>query len=144
MKLTTKCRYGARAIYEIARNFNKRPTKRKEIVENQDIPDSYLENILISLKSRGIIGAIRGPSGGFVLKRDPASITMLDVVLVFENSLAPVDCIEEPSGCDRVQKCPTRPVWKRLQKAQEEVLREVTIQELLEKSNGMNEPHFDI
>jgi Rrf2 family protein len=144
MKLTTKCRYGARAIYEIARNFNKRPTKRKEIVENQDIPDSYLENILISLKSRGIIGAIRGPSGGFVLKRDPASITMLDVVLAFENSLAPVDCIEEPSGCDRVQKCPTRPVWKRLQKAQEEVLREVTIQELLEKSNGMNEPHFDI
>ena len=144
MKLTTKCRYGARAIIEIARNYNKRPTKRKDIVENQGIPDSYLENILISLKGRGIVDAIRGPNGGFVLKRDPATITMLDVVLTFENSLAPVDCIEDPAGCGRVSDCLTRPVWKKLQKAQEEVLSEVTIQDLLKNNRAGGEPHFDI
>lgn len=60
MKLTTKCRYGVRAILEIAKNYGKCPTKRKDISRVQDIPDSFLENILIDLKNHGIIMSIRG------------------------------------------------------------------------------------
>ncbi len=144
MKLTTKFRYGARAVVEIARNYGKGPIKRKDIVENQDIPDSYLENILISLKNKGIVNAIRGPQGGFVLKKHPASITMLDVMLSFEDSFSPVDCLEEPSGCERVSFCPTRPVWRKLQEAQEDVLKNVTIQELVEGGTRKGELHFNI
>ena len=65
MKLSTKCRYGTRAVVEIAKNYQKGPTKRKDISAAQEINDSYLENILITLKNRNIIGTIRGAKGGF-------------------------------------------------------------------------------
>ena len=66
MKLSTKCRYGTRAVMEIARCYKESPIKRKDIAKNQNISDSYLENILISLKNAGIIDTIRGANGGYL------------------------------------------------------------------------------
>ncbi|MBF0432831.1 MAG: Rrf2 family transcriptional regulator [Fibrobacteria bacterium] len=139
MKLTTKFRYGTRALYEIARKYGrKEPVKRKEIVENQQIPESYLENILISLKNNGLISAIRGPNGGFVLLRDPTEITIMDVYLSFEGQLSLVDCLTNEDECGRTGSCVARPVWERLQKAQADVLNNTTMQSLLdsEPTNG--------
>ena len=134
MKLSTKCRYGTRAIIDIARNYQKRPTKRKDISAHQEIADSYLENILITLKQHDIISTIRGVNGGFILNRPPSEITMLEVVEAIQGVLAPVDCLENPVICQRVESCITRPVWQKMQTAQREALAAVTIQELVEKS----------
>ena len=144
MKLTTRCRYGARAVVEVARNYRKGPVKRKDITENQNIPDSYLENILIALKNRGIVKAIRGPQGGFVLRKHPASVTMFDVMLAFDDSLAPVGCLDEPEECGKVDFCPTRTVWKKLGDAQERVLKSFTIQDLVDNRSNRDEQDFNI
>ena len=143
MKLNTKSTYGARAVVEIAQNYGDKPTKRKDIVQHQNIPESYLENILISLKKSGIVGATRGPKGGFVLKRPPSQITMLDVISVFENKLSPVDCLDTPSHCEKTGSCLTRPVWAKLKETQEDVLRNFTIQQLIEKGVQTTEIFFD-
>ncbi len=133
MKLTTKFRYGTRALFEIAKNQSaKKPVKRKIIIEKQQIPESFLENILISLKNSGIINAIRGPKGGFVLNKEPSEITMLDVYLTFEGKLSLVDCLTNEDECGRTKHCVARPVWQRLQKAQEDVLGSTTVQDLLD------------
>jgi Rrf2 family protein len=132
MKLSTKCRYGARAIVEIARNDHNGPVKRKDIVKNQEISDSYLENILITLKNGGIINAIRGANGGYMLRRPASEITLLEIVNVLEGSLAPVECIDTPSVCHRTDNCSTRGVWKNLKEAKEDVLRNVTVQKLVD------------
>ena len=121
MKLSSKCRYGIRAVIEIARNYRKRPTKRKEIAASQDLDDSYLENILIDLKNKNIVGAIRGAKGGFVLKKAPEEITMLYVIESLQGDLSPVECLCTPSICDRVENCVTRPVWQKMKDAQEGV-----------------------
>jgi len=134
MKLSTKCRYGARAIVQIARNYRIGPTKRKDIAVHEEVTDSYLENILITLRNNGIIKAIRGAKGGFILNRPPSEITMLEVVEAIQGVLAPVDCLENPVICQRVESCITRPVWQKMQTAQREALAAVTIQELVEKS----------
>jgi Rrf2 family protein len=144
MKLTTKSRYGVRAIIHIARNYNQLPTKRKDIVDSEGIPDSYLENILIALKNRDLLHTIRGPRGGFVLKRHPSEITLLNVIEALQGSLAPVECIEVSSICERVDYCVTRPVWQRLQIAQEDVLRAVTVQDLVENSEKQQEVNYSI
>lgn len=135
MRLTTKFRYGSRAVLEIARKGSTGPVKRKDIVLNQGIPDSYLENILIDLKNGGLIKAIRGPRGGFTLIGKPEEISLFDVALVFEGSLSPVDCLDNPEDCHRVGDCVTRSVWKKLKTAQENVLKEATIRSLLDELN---------
>lgn len=134
MKLTTKCRYGTRALIEIARNYLKgETTKRKEISLHQDVPESYLENILTALKNHGLVATVRGPKGGFSLRKPPEAITMLEVVTALQGSLSPVDCLEEGNDCSRCQQCDTRGLWMKLKEAQEKVLSATT---LLDLANG--------
>ncbi len=133
MRLTTKCRYGVKAIIEIAQNFGIRPTKRKEIVVNQNIPESFLENILIELKRGGLVNSIRGAKGGFLLSRSPNCITILSIVSILQTPLVPVDCVLNPTICARTKDCLTRPLWKKMYEAQEGVLQQFTVTDLLEK-----------
>jgi len=135
MKLTTKCRYGVRAVLEIAKNFDVRPTTRKEISKNQKIPESFLENILIELKRAGLVMSIRGARGGFLLNRTPNAISMLDIVLVLQSSIVPVDCILNPSKCPNVNRCMTRPIWKKMHETQEKILQSYTVKSLIENQN---------
>ncbi len=133
MRVSTKCRYGIRAVFEIAKHHNGIPTKRKDISSAQDIPNSYLENILIALKHNQIVVSIRGAGGGFMLQRGPERITLLEVFEALQGNLSLLDCLESPSMCDRSEKCIVRPVWIKMQEAQRKVLSGTTIKDLLEK-----------
>lgn len=131
MKITTKCRYGIRALVEIGNNYPERPTTRREISKSQDLDDSYLENILLDLKSNHIVRSIRGVKGGFVLNKPPETITLLDIVESLQGEIVPATCVIDPSTCKRASNCVTRPIWVRMQQAQKNVLETVTIQDLL-------------
>ncbi len=135
MKLSSKCRYGIRAVTEIARNYLVRPTKRKEIALNQNLDDSYLENILIDLKNKNIVVALRGAKGGFILKRAPEDITLLEIAESLQGDLSPTECLNTPAICERVEFCVTRPIWQKVKNAQEDVLKNVTIRDLLEQES---------
>ena len=135
MKLSTRSRYAARAIIEIAKQKGEKPITRKVICESQQISSSYLENILIILKNQGIINTIRGPKGGYSLAKDPADITMFDIVSVFEGSISAVHCVDDPSNCSRYEQCPTKIVWEELMKSQRSVLKSFTIANLM-KNEG--------
>lgn len=135
MKLSTRYRYGTRAVVEIARNYQIKPTKRKDIASIQEISGPYLENILIALKSGGIVDTIRGASGGFILKRPPSEITLLDIFQSLQGKLEPVECLGNPARCSRSGDCVTRPVWEQMQRAQREVLQKTTIRDLLNKTD---------
>lgn len=133
MKLSTKCRYGLRAMIEIARNFNNGPPlNRKAIAHAQRISKAYLENILISLREKNLISASRGASGGFALKRRPSAITVLQVVNALEGSIAPVDCVENPAVCEKAGSCPARKAWWKMHEAQKAALSALSLQDLLD------------
>lgn len=134
MKLSTKGRYGTRAILEIAKQHGLRPVKRKDIVQAQQVPDSYIENILVSLKAAGIVQTIRGANGGYQLTRAPETITVLEVVEALEGSLVPVGCLDENfSGCPMEKTCPTRDVWMEMYQAMRTVLEKYSLQDLLDR-----------
>jgi Rrf2 family transcriptional regulator, cysteine metabolism repressor len=132
MKLSTKCRYGLRAMIELARNFDKGPVNRKIITDAQGISKAYLENILTALREKKLIRTTRGASGGFILQTPPSRITVLQIVNALEGSIAPVDCLEDASLCERSGPCPAQKVWQRLYDAQKKTLSEITLQEVLE------------
>jgi Rrf2 family cysteine metabolism transcriptional repressor len=144
MKLSTRCRYGARALLEIARNYGRRPTKRRDICKAQGLSDSYLENILISLKSAGVVDTIRGAHGGYVLTRPPAKVSLLDVVKVLEGSQAPVECLDNSVACDRSGRCATQDVWRRVREAEENVLKRTTVQDLVDRDRSYSSADYSI
>jgi Rrf2 family transcriptional regulator, cysteine metabolism repressor len=137
-KLSTKSRYGTRAILEIAKGYGREPVKRKSIALSQGVSQAYLVNILISLKNSGFIDTVRGAQGGYVLKRPPSQIVLFDVVQALEGSLAPVECLENKNACGRIASCKTRTVWKELMDAQKKVLCSVSLQDMLDRKEPKN------
>ena len=136
MKISTKSRYGVRAIIEISMGYGLKPVKRVDIVKkNPDISGTYLENILIILKKNGIIEAKRGSKGGFVLTRHPSKITVLDVVLALEGSIAPLECVEH-NNCDRLAICLSREIWKKLYDSYIDILSNISFQEIVDKASN--------
>ena len=131
MKLSTKCRYGTRAMIEIARNYYKGPTKRKEIAASQDISEGYLENILSRLKNQHLVRTVRGANGGFVLEKKPGEITLYEIVIALEGSISPVDCIINTDICGKVSNCSARKAWQKLHLAQIKVLSDITLEDLI-------------
>jgi len=147
MKLSTKCRYGARAMLEIARNHSKGvSTKRKDITAHQGIPSSYLENILIDLRDKGLVTTIRGPKGGFSLARAPEQITMFDIIQALRGTDAlSAECLDENFDCNKQEGCITRQVWSAMQKAQDQVLLGITLKTLiLSDGSGLDKLEYVI
>ena len=144
MKLSTKCRYGMRAMIELARRYDRGPVKRKDLSQVQDISKAYIENIFITLREKKLIATTRGANGGFVLQSPPSKITVLQIVNALEGSLAPVECLDTPSVSEKAVACPARKVWKRLKDAQEKVLSEITLQDILDEDKSSNTSHYMI
>ena len=144
MKISTKSRYGTRAVLEIALNRNGEKLTRKQISQNQEIPSSYLENILISLKTKGIIRTIRGPKGGYELAKDPEDITVFQIVEILEGSSDSIPCLEDKNECTRSSICVTRGVWSKLQEVHKEFLNGITIKNLVEQTQKLYSPNFSI
>jgi len=103
MKLTTKSRYGVRAIFDIAYHTGGLPAQIKDISDRQRISPRYLEQIFQKLKKAGILGSKRGPKGGYFLLRDPKDITIYEIISCTEGPIELVFCVgedEEGGSCD--------------------------------------------
>ena len=136
MRISTKGRYGLRAMVDIAAHSDGGQIPIKEVAGRQDISDNYLEQIIFPLKKAGIVKSVRGSQGGYLLARPAREITVGDVLRVLEGDLAPVECLangEEPS-CERAQSCASLCVWKKLKDAIDQVVDGITIQDLVDRA----------
>jgi Rrf2 family protein len=136
MKFGVGVDYSLKALLVLAERYpSPAPIRVEEIAENQGIPENYLRRLLIELKRGGLVASQKGPSGGYLLARHPARITMADVVEIIEGDYAPVDCLEDGanSSCPRDQPCPMRDVWREVRESVTAVLRRTTLQALSER-----------
>lgn len=133
MKLSTRARYGTRALLDLARHAGEKPVQLKEIAGRQNISLHYLEHIITPLVGAGIIRSIRGARGGLKLTRHPKDVKLSEVIQLLEGAIAPVDCIGNPESCERADLCATRDVWCEMKKAIDVTLDSVTLQDLMEK-----------
>jgi len=140
MKLSTKGRYGTRALLELALNQEKEPILLRDIAARQHIPLPYLEHLITPLIAGGIIRSTKGPRGGVSLVRPPEAIKLSEVIQLLEGSVAPVDCIDNPGICDRSSSCATRDIWGELKTAIDRVLESTTLQDLVERQKKKERP----
>lgn len=136
VKLSTKGKYGVRAVYEVARHYGKGPITIKAISERQGISISYLEQILHKLGKAGLIESVRGPAGGYLLARKPAELTIGDIVRVLEGPIALSHCLEpgeEPGECCQTDDCVARMVWAKVGAKIEEALDSISFDDLLQQ-----------
>jgi len=144
MKLSTRCRYGTRAMLEMARYYKKGPVKRRDIALSQGISSDYLENILIALKSGNLIRTVRGAKGGFMLETAPEKISMYQILTALEGSLAPIQCVEEGEGCCGTGHCIARKFWLDFHEMQVKALKGTSLQTLLDLESAGNEYDYSI
>ncbi len=112
MKLSTRSRYGLRAVFDIAYHSGGLATQVKAIAQREEITPRYLEQIFQKLKRAGIVKSIRGPKGGYYLARKPDRISVSDVIRAMEESVAPVVCGgRRGRKCRREPVCVARLVW---------------------------------
>ncbi|MHC4753527.1 MAG: RrF2 family transcriptional regulator [Planctomycetota bacterium] len=133
MKLSTRTRYGVRAMFELAKHYEEGPLHIKVIAEHQDISVKYLENLMGILKSAGLVRTIRGRAGGYILTKSPNKIKLGACYSCLEGSLVTVECVQDRSICSRSSDCPTIDVWDEVHEAVMKVLNSKTLQDLVDK-----------
>ena len=144
MKLSTRTRYGIRAILELAENYGKGPVQLKKIAKDQGISIKYLEQLMAILKSAGIINSTRGSKGGYILAKPPKEIKLSDCFNCLEGPIVTVECVEDDSYCSKTSDCITREVWSEIQKAVMSILQSYTLQDLINKAKNSRPVHYQI
>lgn len=141
MKLSTKGRYGVSAMYELALHYGSGPISLKTIAASQDISEHYLEQLISTLRNAGFVTSTRGAQGGYILAKDPAQITVGDVIKVMEGPIALVDCLladaEENPYCKKAGACVTRGVWAKVCDSINDVLDSITLADLCKQEIGV-------
>lgn len=139
MKISTKGRYALRLMIELASNETENPICIRDIAERQGISDKYLEQIISVLNKAGYVNSVRGPQGGYKLKKRPEDYTVGMILRLTEGSLAPVACVEEEeANCERQSDCVTHLLWKKINNAINDVVDTVTLKDLVEWKNKSN------
>ncbi len=133
MKLSTRSRYGTRALLELALHQEDEPVFLKDIARRQQISLSYLEQLIAPLIAGHIIRSTKGPKGGISLARNPEEIKLSEVIQLLEGSVALVKCVNDPGSCNRSEFCVTRDVWSELKMVMDGVLESTTLQDLVER-----------
>lgn len=133
MKLSTKGRYGLRAMIDIAINGKDGQISIKNIAERQNISESYLEQIIAVLKKKGFVKSCRGAQGGYHLNIEPKNISVGDILRALEGNLDPVECsvINDAILCEDSELCVTKYVWKKISDSINQVVDNITLEDLV-------------
>lgn len=136
MKVSAKGDYACRAMLDIVLNRPAdRPIQMQDIASRQNVPIKFLEQILAALKREGMLESRRGPGGGYLLARDPSTITIADVLRATDGPVFSADCAQLPGdhpseACPLGTNCVFRPVWDAAAKALTDALEAVSFEEL--------------
>lgn len=144
MRLSTKSRYGLRALFDIAYNCGDKPAQIQDISRRQEISPRYLEQIFQNLKRAGILKSKRGPQGGYCLARKPEEITVLEILNATEQDVLLVDCAGKPgkirkrkNECPFEGKCVTQTVWEEASTLLNQLFGAMTLQTLCKRGQEM-------
>ena len=133
MKISTKGRYALRLMIDLATNGEGNPIRIKDVAERQNISDKYLEQIISALNKAGFVRSVRGPQGGYSLKKKPEDYTVGMILRLTEGSLAPVACVEEDeTDCERQGGCVTYLLWRKISDAINGVVDTITLKDLID------------
>ena len=131
MRLSTRSRYGLRALFELAQHYGEGPIMTQGIADRQNVSRKYLDAIFAALRTTGLVRSRRGAGGGHELARPPDKITLGDVIRSLEGAPLLLECVSAQDICARAESCVAREVWTEVESAINGVLDEITLSDLL-------------
>ncbi len=134
MRLGTKTCYAARAMLDLALNYEKGVVSVREISARQQISRKYLENLLATLRAAGLVRSVRGARGGHTLTRQPDQINLRQIYSAFEGKEGFVECTTSPEICDRIDECVTQDIWAQMYATCMELLESTTLEDLARRA----------
>ncbi len=135
MRITTKGRYGLRAVVNLAMASNARPISINTIAEEEKVSSEFLEQIFFKLKKAGLIRSIRGPGGGFVLNKKPGEISVKDILEAVGETGGLTPCtLRRKVLCTRTEVCPAHEIWTGLYDRIGDYLGGITLKDIIEKN----------
>lgn len=138
MRLSTRGRYGVKAMIELACNDSEQPLALRQIAERQGLSEHYLEQLIGPLRKAGLVRSVRGPQGGYLLAREPAEISIGDIIRTMEGPITPTDCALDDSEhiehCGEPDGCIARSVWSKVRTSILDVVDSITLADLREQS----------
>ncbi|MBE0460521.1 MAG: Rrf2 family transcriptional regulator [Candidatus Aminicenantes bacterium] len=136
MKLSTRGEYASRAMLELSLHYPNELLHIREISEAQDIPERFLEQILLLLKRAGYLRSKKGPNGGYYLAKAPSEISVAEVIRVMDGPLAPIDCVSVTAHefCPREKYCGLKWLWKDVRDAIAKILEGTTFEDLADRT----------
>ena len=139
MKISTKIRYGTRAMLELASRYGEGPIELKEIAKKEDISLKYLEQVIIPLRTAGLVKSMRGSKGGYSLAKSPSEIYLNDLVEVLEGPVEIIDCLRDPKVCRKVSSCVTRDIWEEVSQAIRKIFCSITLEDMVNRKRFKEE-----
>lgn len=146
MKISTKGRYGLRALIDIAICSKDDPVSLSDIALRQQLSISYLEQLISKLKKAGIVNSSRGAKGGYSLAKSPNEISVGEVLRALEGDLNPVSCSEitgTGDSCSGSEICVTKYVWKRISDSINNTVDSIMLSEIMDENQKIKEKHGD-
>ena len=134
MKIPMRVDYGVRALVELAVHYGEGSIQPADIASSQGIPEAYLDQLMSTLHKYGFVASRRGPQGGHRLAMDPQDIDLHMVMSTLDGNLSPLDCLITPTDCVFSETCAQQEVWKSVEEAVEEVLRNIKISDLVQRN----------
>jgi Rrf2 family transcriptional regulator, cysteine metabolism repressor len=136
MKFSSRAIYGMRAMLALARTHGHGSTFLKEIVERENLPGTYLEQLMVPLRKAGIVQAVRGAKGGYTLARNPAEISVLSILEALEGPLSLADCPSGSGCCGKPDTCALQELWAEGSRALFAVYQGISLAALLERQRA--------
>jgi len=140
MRISTKGRYGTRAMLDIALHSDEGLVHLKDVAGRQEVSKKYLEHLVARLEADGLLRTVRGAGGGIALTKSPSEMTVLEILQALEDPLAPLQCIDRPEICSRSAGCGARDLWTELGDVIAGFLASVTLGELCERQRRKDRP----
>lgn len=138
MKISTRGRYGLRSMIDLAINSSDNtPVYISDIAKRQKVSEKYLEHIFSALHKAGLVRAIRGRKGGYLLQRKPEEIKLSEIITALEGKISLVECVSDPNLCSSSGHCATRELWQGLSNQINEYLSGHTLYDLIHMQSSM-------
>ncbi|MGZ3494531.1 MAG: RrF2 family transcriptional regulator [Thermodesulfobacteriota bacterium] len=141
MKISSKIRYGARAMLVLASHYGEGPIELKEIAKKESISLKYLEQVINPLRAGGLVKAVRGSKGGYSLAKAPSEICLYDVVETLEGPLNLLECLGDSKACQKASSCVTRDIWKEVSDAISKIFYSVTLEDMVNRKRDKEMNH---
>ncbi len=146
MKMSTKGKYGLRAVIDLAQHSESNPISITSIAQRQGISERYLEQLMSKLKKAEIVKSIRGANGGYTLNKAAEDISVGEILRALEGNIEPVDCsgIQSEEGCQSACGCVSKIVWQRINDSVNQAVDEISLSNLLDEGKRINSKNEQI